>query len=38
MAIGDHGKAVPLEDLDIDLFGVSTYTQYTWRQLIDGWS
>jgi len=38
LAVGDYGKAVPLEDLDIDSFGVSTYTQYTWRQLIDGWS
>ena len=38
LAVGDGGKAVPLEDLDIDSFGVSTYTQYTWRQLIDGWS
>ena len=38
LAMGDDGKAVPLEDLDIDSFGVSSYTQYTWRQLIDGWS
>ena len=38
LAVDDDGKAVPLEDLDIDSFGVSTYTQYTWRQLIDGWS
>jgi|TARA_B100000959_G_scaffold8909_1_gene8961 Fe-S oxidoreductase/nitrate reductase gamma subunit len=38
MAIGEDGRAVPLDDLDIDSFGVSTYTQYTWRQLIDGWS
>ena len=38
LAVGDDGKAVSLEDLDIDSFGVSTYTQYTWRQLIDGWS
>ncbi|RZP08066.1 MAG: (Fe-S)-binding protein [Candidatus Poseidoniales archaeon] len=38
LAVDDYGKAVPLEDLDIDSFGVSTYTQYTWRQLIDGWS
>ena len=38
LAVGEDGKAVPLEDLDIDSFGVSTYTQYTWRQLIDGWS
>jgi len=38
LAVGDDGKAVPLEDLDIDSFGVSSYTQYTWRQLIDAWS
>ena len=38
LALGDDGKAVPLEDLDIDSFGVSSYTQFTWRQLIDGWS
>jgi len=38
LALGSDGKAVPLEDLDIDSFGVSNYTQYTWRQLIDGWS
>ena len=38
LAIGEDGKAVPLEDLDIDSFGVSSYTQYSWRQLIDGWS
>ena len=38
LAVGEDGKAVPLEELDIDSFGVSSYTQYTWRQLIDGWS
>jgi Fe-S oxidoreductase len=38
LAVGDDGWAVPLEDLDIESFGVSSYTQYTWRQLIDGWS
>ena len=38
LAVGDDGKAVPLDDLDIDSFGVSTYTQYSWRQLIDSWS
>ena len=38
LATGDDGKAVPLEDLDIDSFGVSSYNQYSWRQLIDGWS
>tara|TARA_Y100001968_G_C19436832_1_gene760202 strand:- start:1136 stop:3091 length:1956 start_codon:yes stop_codon:yes gene_type:complete len=38
LAVGEDGKAVPLEELDIDSFGVSSYTEYTWRQLIDGWS
>tara|TARA_Y100001934_G_C12355133_1_gene777673 strand:- start:571 stop:2526 length:1956 start_codon:yes stop_codon:yes gene_type:complete len=38
LAVGEDGKAVPLEELDIDSFGVISYTQYTWRQLIDGWS
>ncbi|MDG1540398.1 MAG: (Fe-S)-binding protein [Candidatus Thalassarchaeaceae archaeon] len=38
LAMGDDGKAILLEDLDIESFGVSSYTQYTWRQLIDGWS
>ena len=38
LAVDDSGKAVPLEDLDIDSFGVSTFDQYTWRQIIDGWS
>ena len=38
LSTDEHGLAVPLEELDIDSFGVSTYTQFTWRQLIDGWS
>ncbi|MBC8437887.1 MAG: (Fe-S)-binding protein [Euryarchaeota archaeon] len=38
MAVGEDGKAVPLEDLDIETFGVSQYDQLTWRQLIDGWA
>ncbi|MGY8691624.1 MAG: hypothetical protein ACKVHF_01535, partial [Candidatus Poseidoniales archaeon] len=38
LAIGENGKAVLLEDLDIESFGVSSYEQYSWRQLIDGWS
>ena len=38
LAVDDSGKAIPLEDLDIDSFGVSTFDQYTWRQIIDGWS
>ncbi len=31
-------KATPLEDLEVETFGASTYTELTWRQLIDGWS
>ncbi len=38
LAIGDDGRAVPLDDLDIEEFGVSSYSQFTWRQLIDGWT
>ena len=38
LAVNDSGQAVPLEDLDIESFGVSTFDQYTWRQLIDGWA
>ena len=38
LAVGDDGKAVPLDELDIESFGVSTYNQFTWRQLIDGWA
>jgi Fe-S oxidoreductase len=38
LAVDENGKAVSLDDLDIDSFGVSSYGQYTWRQLIDGWS
>ncbi len=38
LALDETGKAISLDDLDIDSFGVSSYGQYTWRQLIDGWS
>ena len=43
LAVGDDGKAVPMEEvLEIDPddlgLGASSYTDYTWRQLIDGWS
>jgi Fe-S oxidoreductase len=38
LAVGEDGKAVSLDDLDIETFGVSEYTQLTWRQLIDGWA
>jgi len=38
LAVGEDGKAVSLEDLDIETFGVKEYNQLSWRQLIDGWS
>jgi len=38
LALDENGKAISLEELDIDSFGVSNYGQYSWRQLIDGWS
>ena len=38
LAVGEDGKAVPLEDLDIETFGASEYSQLSWRQLIDGWA
>tara|TARA_Y100001970_G_scaffold294162_1_gene447744 strand:- start:16357 stop:18351 length:1995 start_codon:yes stop_codon:yes gene_type:complete len=38
LAVDENGTAISLEDLDIDSFGVSSYEQFTWRQLIDGWA
>ena len=38
LARGEDGKAVPLEDLDIESFGTVNYTDLTWRNLIDGWA
>lgn len=38
MAVGEDGRALSLDDLDLETFGVSHYTQLTWRQLIDGWA
>ena len=38
MQVGDDGKAVLLDDLDIESFGISKYTDLSWRQLIDGWA
>ena len=34
----EDGKAVLLEDLDIESFGTVNYTDLTWRNLIDGWA
>ena len=38
MAVGEDGRALSLDDLDLETFGVSHYSQLTWRQLIDGWA
>ena len=38
LAVNDSGQAVPLEDLEIEAFGVASYEQFSWRQLIDGWA
>ncbi len=38
LAVDENGTAISLENLDIDSFGVSSYEQFTWRQLIDGWA
>ena len=38
LARGDNGKAVLLDDLDVESFGAVNYTDFTWRDLIDGWA
>lgn len=38
LARGADGKAVPLDELDIESFGAVNYTDFTWRDLIDGWA
>lgn len=38
MARGADGKAVLLDDLDVESFGAVNYTDFTWRDLIDGWA
>ncbi|MFB1005419.1 MAG: (Fe-S)-binding protein [Candidatus Poseidoniaceae archaeon] len=38
LARGEDGKAVLLDDLDIESFGTVNYTDLTWRNLIDGWA
>jgi Fe-S oxidoreductase len=38
LAIDESGSAVALEDLELETFGASTFTQLTWRSLIDGWA
>ena len=36
LSVGDDGKAIPLDELDIDSFELAL--SISWRQLIDGWS
>lgn len=38
LAIDESGSAVALEELELETFGASTFTQLTWRSLIDGWA
>ena len=38
LARGADGKAVLLDELDIESFGAVNYTDFTWRDLIDGWA
>ena len=34
----ESGSAVALDDLELETFGASSFTQLTWRSLIDGWA
>jgi len=38
LQMDENGTAVPLEELDLETFGASQYTQLSWRSLIDGWA
>jgi Fe-S oxidoreductase/nitrate reductase gamma subunit len=38
LAVDESGSAVALEDLELETFGASSFTQLTWRSLIDGWA
>ena len=38
MQVDESGKAVLLDDLDVEAFGTANYTDLTWRSLIDGWA
>ena len=38
LARGDDGKAVLLDELDLESFGAVKYSDFTWRDLIDGWA
>ena len=38
LEVSENGTAVPLEELTVETFGASSYTELTWRSLIDGWA
>lgn len=38
LELNESGGAVSLEELTIESFGASTYTDLSWRSLIDGWA
>jgi len=38
LAVDESGSAVSLDDLELETFGASSFTQLTWRSLIDGWA
>jgi Fe-S oxidoreductase len=38
LATDESGSAVALDDLELETFGASSFTQLTWRSLIDGWA
>jgi Fe-S oxidoreductase len=38
LQVDENGTAVSLDELDLETFGASQYTQLSWRSLIDGWA
>ncbi|MBT5593143.1 MAG: (Fe-S)-binding protein, partial [Euryarchaeota archaeon] len=38
LATDESGSAVALDELELETFGASSFTQLTWRSLIDGWA
>ena len=38
LEVDESGKAVSIDDMSIEKFGVSDFTDFTWRQLSDGWA
>ena len=38
LEVDKAGKAVSIDDMSIEKFGVSDFTDFTWRQLSDGWA